>query len=376
MATKDLHQEHWRYVRHLLLRLGVAGSDVSDVNQEVWVTVHHRQHTYDPQIHRSWRAWITGIARRCAANYRRARRRNEGEALPETLSAPGLNAEEAAILQSFIAAIANEDQREAVLLQAMGLTVEEIAAVQGITPEGVEKRLRMARNRLKEERKLGAFLGLGTWEALLEALRPKEPIAEEVEDQDWQKIADAIRQEGTPADDGPTEGSTTTSAQLVTETSAQLVTTASAQLVLSKGKLGALLLAAFLGGAAAGAFAMVGWEAHKTPKPSYPIEATVAVAPSSTTLSDVTLASATAMSGGRPQRTPLASATTSTVPASSAAAARSRRVLAQMSRALEQRRFAQVLTLAGEHERSFGALDRGEREILRAQAARGATAAP
>ncbi len=78
MTTKELHAEHWRYVCRMLSRYGVPWQDVEDMAQEVWVTVEQRIHTFDMEIHRSWRAWITGIVRRCSANYRR----REGRAVP------------------------------------------------------------------------------------------------------------------------------------------------------------------------------------------------------------------------------------------------------------------------------------------------------
>ncbi len=69
----------WRTLRHF----GVAPIDLEDQTQEVFLVAHRRLAQWDGQ---NPRPWLYGIARRCAARYRRqAHRRHEHacETLPE-----------------------------------------------------------------------------------------------------------------------------------------------------------------------------------------------------------------------------------------------------------------------------------------------------
>lgn len=69
----------WRTLRHF----GVAPVDLEDQTQEVFLVAHRRLAQWDGQ---NPRPWLYGIARRCAAGYRRvAHRRHERtvETMPE-----------------------------------------------------------------------------------------------------------------------------------------------------------------------------------------------------------------------------------------------------------------------------------------------------
>ena len=375
MTTLDLHVQHWRYVRRILPRYGIPASDVPDVAQEVWITVHLRLHTYDPAIHRSWRAWITGIVRRCAANHRRSSGRldslPEGAAMP--LPAPGLSAELLAVLSSVLRTFPNNDARDALLLQLDGLSVDEIAAIQGVTPDAVEKRLRMARHHLKGdgEKRAGAFLGFGTFEALAEAMRPKDDLPDEVGEQEWERIAEAIRLlEGAPASEGP-PSSSFPPPPLVPA----LPAATSGLVVVGRAKLWIVLGAIFLAGAGAGAGAVWAWWTLRTPRGAPAVQA-----PSSTS---TLCAEPPVAPSSAPAPPPSSSARpavvwTTPAPASTPAAASpdagnasSMRLLMQIDRALERKRLANALQLVERHARLFGDRDRDEREAARARALRG-----
>jgi RNA polymerase sigma-70 factor, ECF subfamily len=385
--TAQLHAQHWHHVHRMLPRYGIFDrQDVEDVSQEVWITVQCRLHTYDESVHHSPRAWITGIVRRKAANHRRARGRAAGalgtpESAAELLRAPGLNPEEAAVLWGMIEALPNEDQREALLLQAEGLSIAEIAAIQGVSEETVHKRLRMAKDRLRGDgrRKSGAFLGFGSIEGLFEALRPKEEIPDEVGQQEWQRIDEAIRQqEGSPAsNDAPSLPASPVPALPVMDP------VTPALIALGEAKLAAMLFAAFLTGAGAGAGGVRGWDAWRT-ECEPPVLETAAVTCSSAapaaeaaaeSLREPPASTAVSARTAQPPVTPFRSeapkGASFTVAASVALeATRSKRLLAQIDRAVEQQRLDGVLALVEQHARRFGALHEREREAARDRAAK------
>jgi len=151
ITTEALYAEHWQFVFQLLASFGVFGHAQEDVAQAVWIQVHRQIGTYDPG-RQTPRAWITGFVRRCAANYRRVRRRCLESPCPEPgfeMAAPGPSPEGVALLRTIEQAIPDEEQREAfVLFTCHELTIEEIAAVTGLSKRQVEWRLQQARERL------------------------------------------------------------------------------------------------------------------------------------------------------------------------------------------------------------------------------------
>jgi RNA polymerase sigma-70 factor, ECF subfamily len=74
--VRAVHAEHVDYVWRSLQRLGVREHDLEDELQEVFMVVHRRLHTFDPNTRIT--TWLFGIALRVAAAYhRRAHRRRE-----------------------------------------------------------------------------------------------------------------------------------------------------------------------------------------------------------------------------------------------------------------------------------------------------------
>ncbi len=72
-SFEHVFQEHAAFVWRALRRLGVHASDVEDVCQEVFLTVHRRLDAFEARA--SLRTWIYGITVRTAANERRKQRR-------------------------------------------------------------------------------------------------------------------------------------------------------------------------------------------------------------------------------------------------------------------------------------------------------------
>lgn len=395
-TTEELYAEQWRYVLTLLLGCGIPAQDAEDVAQAVWMNVHRRRDSYDAPTHKTPRAWITGFVVRCAANHRRTQRRRPLLMMEDPgglLAAVGLDPEQAAILMDLHRLIPEDDQRVALLLQVQhGLTVAEIAAVQGVTESAVERKLHMARKNMKsgdDEKSRGAYLGFGSLEALAEALKPK-PIPDEVGRRQWERIAELIRQEeaspSTPEADPPPSEPPPSSYPPAAALPALASPTVPALVALGKAKLAALLFFAFVGGAGAGVGGILLWQAHTAARhgrvvpamdsappvsapPAPPSARTSPSAPGST-------AATVAVPSSLPSPTALGSSTTATMGPSTATSAAalneeaSHRLLSRMRESLNARQFSMVLSLAEQHARRFGTTHVREREALRIQALR------
>ena len=84
MTFEDLFHGYIDFVWRSLRHFGVAERDLEDQTQEVFLVAH--RHLADVDVEHP-RAWLYGIARRCAAGYRRrGHRRHETsvEAVPES----------------------------------------------------------------------------------------------------------------------------------------------------------------------------------------------------------------------------------------------------------------------------------------------------
>ena len=210
-SFEDLYAEHAERVLRLLRLFGVmAAHDRQDASQEVWIDVHRSLARFDPQKG-SARAWVAGIARNAARDYRRTRMRRP-EQPTDTAQEPittrtaeqdATEAEQREALWSFYErAVPNQDQRVAFLLHVIeGMTVEEVAQATGAQACTVRWRIAMARHRLKEElteeerRKLLAVLPAMSVDAFVHAMRETR-FPEEEHARSWERIAARIEAEG------------------------------------------------------------------------------------------------------------------------------------------------------------------------------------
>jgi RNA polymerase sigma-70 factor (ECF subfamily) len=143
------------YVMRMLPRLGVAPSDVEDVCQEVFVTVHAKLPGFEGRS--AVRTWVYGICLRVASNHRdRAyRRREQPRAEMPAQSAPPRQEQDLSQQRTLVqldAALGSllPAQREAFVLHAIEeLDVKEIADVQGVSKFTVYARLYAARKHLQ-----------------------------------------------------------------------------------------------------------------------------------------------------------------------------------------------------------------------------------
>lgn len=169
---RDAAVEHRGFVRARLRRLGVGSPDLEDATQDVFEVLARRIGTYDP-TRGSSRAYLSGIARRVAAKYRRLPEDTSYEDVvqdyrgdPERAVA---RAQAWAVLERFLDRLDQDRWTVFVLSEIEELSGPEIAAELSINVNTVYARLRSARKDLAREMKreqsrqrgpLGWLLGL------------------------------------------------------------------------------------------------------------------------------------------------------------------------------------------------------------------------
>lgn len=211
VTFEDLYAEHAGRVLSLLWLFGVASeADREDVSQEVWADVHRALPIFDPS-RGSARAWLAGIARNAARDWKRTRRRRpelstHTDREPIAARTGEMDAEDAercaALWAYFERAIPSEEQREAFVLHVVHeLTIEEVAEATGAQPCTVKWRIAMARRRLKEQmteeerQKLAAILPVMSVDAFVRALRETK-FSEDQIARVWDRVTERIEAEG------------------------------------------------------------------------------------------------------------------------------------------------------------------------------------
>jgi RNA polymerase sigma-70 factor (ECF subfamily) len=146
-----LYREHFPFVWRTVGQLGVDPAAVADAVQDVFLVVHRRFADFEGRS--SVKTWLFGIARRVAADHRKARRRK-----PATLTEPALldgfarddggamRQLEASDLVGALLDCLDDVKREVfVLAELEGMTIAEIAEATSANPNTVSARLRAAR---------------------------------------------------------------------------------------------------------------------------------------------------------------------------------------------------------------------------------------
>ena len=134
------------FVWYTLHRLGIAPEAVEDAVQDVFVVAFRRRSTFEGP---SAKAWLYGIARRVASNYRRSRRRRReriralGTASPRTATADAREAIET--LNRYLAGLSVTDREIFVLAEVEGMTGPEISAAFGRNLQTTYTRMRKLR---------------------------------------------------------------------------------------------------------------------------------------------------------------------------------------------------------------------------------------
>jgi len=157
-AFATLYERHkggvWRY----LLRGAGSEATTAELFQDVWASVVRVRASYAPTAR--FATWLYRLAHNRLVDHWRAAKPHDvldeevhvlEAAAHEAPAARAVQAEQGTRLLAALAGLAAE-QREAFLLQAEGgLSLEEIAATQGVGRETVKSRLRYALAKLRKE---------------------------------------------------------------------------------------------------------------------------------------------------------------------------------------------------------------------------------
>jgi RNA polymerase sigma-70 factor (ECF subfamily) len=142
------------FVWRVLLRLGVAESDVDDVAQEVFLGVHRNLQGFEGRC--ALRTWIYGICHRRAIDYRR-RAMTRPELATDEPPEIGTDAEQEdgldlglarAKLNQLLESLDEEKRSVFVLFEVEGIPMEEVAEIVGCPLQTAYSRLYAARKKV------------------------------------------------------------------------------------------------------------------------------------------------------------------------------------------------------------------------------------
>jgi RNA polymerase sigma-70 factor (ECF subfamily) len=156
---RALHAEHAEFVWKSLQRLGVPGTELEDLLQDVFLIVHKRLHTFDGRS--SMQAWLWGICRRVAAAYRRrahvhrecvVTRSLEGssEGIDPDPEQATLTRQQGEQLTAILDKLDLDKRAVFVMFEIEELGCDEIASMLGIPIGTVHSRLHAARKAVKK----------------------------------------------------------------------------------------------------------------------------------------------------------------------------------------------------------------------------------
>lgn len=143
---RAVYEAYHGFVWYTLRRLGTATEAVEDAVQDVFIVAYRRRATFAGP---SAKAWLYGIARRVASNYRRSRRRHHERiralrtAQPRTTTAETREAIET--LDRYLAGLSSTDREIFVLAEIEGMTGPEISAAFGRNLQTTYTRIRKLR---------------------------------------------------------------------------------------------------------------------------------------------------------------------------------------------------------------------------------------
>lgn len=151
----ELYRGYFGFAWASLRRLGVPSAAIDDAAQDLWVIVHRRLDTYDPDA--SLKAWLFGIARRVASHYRRSEQRNRRKIAALTVAdrrrsdRPMHRRELALTVETFLAKLDERKRVAFVLSELEGWSAPEIAKVAGTNANTIYSRIRLAKEQLREQ---------------------------------------------------------------------------------------------------------------------------------------------------------------------------------------------------------------------------------
>lgn len=155
-AVRRVFDAHARDVWRALCFLGVPESDVPDVCQDVFVTVHRRLHTFEGRS--SLSSWIYGICLRTVAAYRRKAHRRHEQPVAEVPREESADApQERAVIASerlerlrrVLATLDDKQRQVFVLYEVEHRPMKEIAESLDVPLQTAYSRLRAARQHVR-----------------------------------------------------------------------------------------------------------------------------------------------------------------------------------------------------------------------------------
>jgi RNA polymerase sigma-70 factor, ECF subfamily len=159
LAARELEtlmKDNGRVVHRFLALQGVASRDVPDVAQQVFLLAHRKWRDFRGEASR--RAWLFGIARNCAADYRKQRGRQQAahesygmymESAPRSVKGPEEQtqaSDDLRVLYAVLSELKEPVRNVFVLHEIDGLSMAEIAAIEGIPEQTGYSRLRVAKD--------------------------------------------------------------------------------------------------------------------------------------------------------------------------------------------------------------------------------------
>jgi RNA polymerase sigma-70 factor (ECF subfamily) len=152
---EQVFREHSAFVMRTARRLGVSAGDLDDVAQEVFMVIHRKLPDFDPTT--PLRAWLFGIVRNAACDYRKkAYRKREVAGVYEVCESPSpdqeaiLEIEEARrILDRAMDGLDEEKRAVFVLYQLENIPMKEVALAVGCPLQTAYSRLAAAREKVE-----------------------------------------------------------------------------------------------------------------------------------------------------------------------------------------------------------------------------------
>ncbi len=147
-----LYRAHYGFVWHAVRRFGVDAALVDDAVQDAFIAAYRR---FDELEVSTAKAWLYGIARRVASNYRRTDHRSTRkrraltvatEAAPRTTTLP----EAILVLERFLEGLDPVDRELFVLSEIEGMTGPEAAAILALNTSTTYTRVQSLRRRFHE----------------------------------------------------------------------------------------------------------------------------------------------------------------------------------------------------------------------------------
>jgi RNA polymerase sigma-70 factor (ECF subfamily) len=151
-TLREVFDAHAAYVLRSLRHLGVAESDLEDVAQEVFVTVHRKVASFEGRS--KLRTWLYGICLRVASDYRRRahvrRERATADPARELRDERGPDAQVQARteLRALLDGLDDEKRAVVVLYEIEGFSMKEVAEILDCPLQTAYSRLHAARDRM------------------------------------------------------------------------------------------------------------------------------------------------------------------------------------------------------------------------------------